>query len=628
MNGFSRLLAAAAAVPLLAGGGMTTTGCRDFGDTRQGAATEAGGPLVRFEGLGADDVLPLRWRVALQAEDVDGVARVALACGRADEEARRPLHAWSGAPFAAEVELSPCFGDSAEETTRAVLVATAEDALGAVGEARLEVVLDRRLPQVTVEVPARVRPGGALEVRISAPPARPGGSVPALATAPAVTVDGVPRAVEERAPGLFVATITAPRPDGLEARDVPMQLVVSARSEAGNELRLTREVVSSVVAWERELPAQVVKPVLDAHRPIAAQSGLSIALLTESGSADTWIPGRVDPQTGALLIPRFDRPGTARAFASDGRPIFEERNGAGQTVHYFGGWSGQTDTPVSLQLQGPLLRLPDRTCALAVTDPCQLPTFQFQCLGGAGSAPYVSAQPAGPNVGVYVASGQVGAAFDFYGCGTGGTSNRPRTSVLWQPGMVSDPLLADVASEAPGMIARVLAAGDTGRFALTYLSSKGERVTRLTGADGFEADEPMGTGTAEVLAVRPKSLSVVAAEDGKAGTVLRLFEPGRASPAREYPLDLRLEPVGGAGELAQVSPNATAFSDDRFAMVGRTHDFGRGVLAMNADFTPAFLYRYPRGTSSLTLVHDGRDDGLLYLLDATNHRVVALWPAW
>ncbi len=589
------------------------------------ALERGGGPVLRIDSPRADDILPLRWRVSLTAEDVDRVASVAILCGREDESDRRPLHAWTTAPYEADVDLSLCLGSSEVTQARVHLLATAADGEGNSSTAEVSFTLDRNLPQLTALLPARVRPNAPVEVRLF--------SESALAAPPLVQVDGAAVPVTPGAGGEWVATFLPP-PIGaaawsgsgapplsvLEAVERPVQVTITARTDVGNELTFTREVVTSVVAWERDLPAQLIVPDADDRQPVGTATGLSVALAMEDEDpTGPWIPARIDAATGELSLPPLSPTDTGRGFAHDGRPILNRAEGSGPPHHELVDWTGVTLQKGDLGT-GPLARLPERTCVQDVAaGSCTSPGFQYRCLGGADSQELGQLVTNAYTAQLATVSGGAVVSLDFAACTAGRVND---LALYWDGQSISAPALADVNPNVPEL-SRVLPVGNTGRFAVAHLDSEGQRVTRFLDGSGFRPGV-MHTGDRTLLFARPSG-SVVTATSANGQTRLEVFDASSEDPVGSAVLPgTFLQKASEGLETTQV--NAAVFGDDRVLFAGWTHHFGRAVVALGPDLAPAYVYRYPRGTSSLTVAYG--EGGYVYLVDATNHRVTALYADW
>ena len=599
--------------------------CRPMGSTDT-PAERGGGPLIKIQSPRADDILPLRWRVALTAEDVDRVANVAVLCGLESESDRRPLHAWTTAPYEAELDLTLCLGEGAPPQARVGLLVTATDGAGNTSTAEVAFTVDRTLPNLNALLPSRVRPNAPVEVRLS--------SDTVLAAPPLVQVDGQAVPVSQAPDGAYVATFMPP-PIGaaawtgadavplevLEQVERPVLVTIRARTEVGNELSFTREVVTSVVAWERDLPAQLIAVAADDRRPVGTATGLSVALAMENGEqGGPWIPAHVDAQTGELSLPPLLPDETGRGFAHDGRPIIIRKGAAGDEEHTLIEWNGKAVQTGNLGT-APLARLADRTCVQDVpTGTCSSPSFQYRCLGGADSVSMAPLSTSAFTARQSMVSGNAVVSLDFATCTAGRVGN---LALYWDGQNLLAPALASINANQPEF-SRVLPVGKSGRFAVAHLNDEGQRVTRFFDGDGF-GPAPLLTDARALLFARPQSQSVVTATTEGGQTLLEVFDATSTGPVASRVLPGTFMHTAPEGlESSQV--NAAVFEDDRVLFAGWTHHFGRAVVALSADLSPAYVYRYPRGTSSLTVAYG--EGGYVYLVDATNHRVTALYADW
>jgi hypothetical protein len=604
------------------------SGCRPLDE--KSAAMGGDGPRVQLASPRPEEILPVRWRVVLSAEDVDGVQQVSLSCGPEGTSDRPPLHTWTAGPYEADLDLTPCLGGSASTQTRVELRVLALDGVGNAGTAQVVFVVDRSLPSVVAQLPSRVGPRQQVPVRLET------GS--ALAGPPVVRVDGAPLPLVAKgsawegaftAPALGAAAWTGAGPapaSVLEDLEETVTVTVSARSAAGNELSFTREVAVSVVAWERDVAARLIRVTEEGHLPVATAEGLAVAVQSEDAADGGWLPARLVFESGALQMPELPEEFTAHTFGADGRPVLHGFTGTGTPVLVKMEWNGQLSTPVPAAFSGtPTVRLPDRTChQVAVTGGCggAVPTYKYQCADGS-SSPVVSpasSETRGDLARFSAVSGAAAVSLAFEGC-----FNSPEASLFWDGTVASSPTLSEVEGGFRP-IQRLLPVGDKMQFTLTFHSKAQQKVvTRRLDATGFMNEPAMLTADRDVLFVRPGTKTVVTATEEEGKTRLELFIAGHPGPSGATVLLPGLFRHAGPAALAPTQLTAAVFADDRALYLGRTHSHGRAVVALNPDLSVAYVYRYPRATSSLTLVQGPER---VYLVDADNDRVTALHAGW
>lgn len=309
---------------------VAALGCRDL-SYQPPDQKENKPPTVSWISPTNGQVVPLTHFVQLDVEDPNGVGAVTLMCQGV------PVFTWSAPPDSANVDLSPCknLGSLNDAGTRRTvrLTAVASDLLGAtVTTPPISVQIDVSLATLDVHSPARVQPGGAMNVGIV--------SNQALLYAPKVFFGQQEATVTSTDGGLteFVATGTAPgigadtwagQADG--GNDVPLELLmqvempipvtIDARAQSGNDTHVDLQILDSRVLWQKPIPGgydRYDNGTVTEH-PVATAAGLVLPVVGLNGS---WVPALfsatdgtftpyTDPQTAEYTFQAVDGHGRA-----------------------------------------------------------------------------------------------------------------------------------------------------------------------------------------------------------------------------------------------------------------------------------------------------------------------------
>ncbi len=625
--------------------------CRDLSFADPEAANV--GPRVSFPNLSDGQKLPIRWQLELGVEDTDGIRSASVWCHRPSDGERVLVASWSAAPFVKDVSFTACLPSTSGVIhlvpTDLMLEASAVDNRGlpSAVPVRRWVHVDPMLPGVTLDLQASVLPNKPVPFEIR--------SDLELIAPPTVVIEGIAvQVVPGNEPRTWNASFTAP-PLGTDStggtsdslsvlEDIRrvLPLTVSAVAVNGNSVSVTRDVVVSRVLWERVVPGQIRSapdggsPTAADGLPVSNDQGLWVPLASEGVATafSGWLPGFVEAKTGQFRGPSFDPTRfTGRALGRDGTAIVEEKSAAGAPMS---SWlidpTGETRMVTDV-LDGlrPALRFADRTCVQQEKElnACSgSGTHQLECISGAGfseSQPIPFTGIPGTS-GLGSVSGDTALSVEFVDWQCKSTLDNGTLLLLKGDG-------GTVTSIPNGQVSdfyRVIPLGQSGRFAVDFRDAFGLRAAQRIRQDGqpeltyFTAQDPT-VPMESILDV------VVGRDDGSLVTLTTADSVGvlrawKAAATTTQPLpDFFQRP--SVNDQLNAMPYGVSFPDGRIAVLAKTHEYGRAVIATDAQLRPRWIYRYPRGTQSAMLLSDSAN-GHLYLVDFQNNVVVALSRDW
>lgn len=609
-----------------------SSGCRDLSYADPAEANAA--PLLEWQEPPAEGLHPLRARAAFEVTDVDGIDSLSLSCILHGTGEEHVLKIWVAKPFTGEVNLSDCFASApsplpaeAELELRALAV----DRRGGETRQSRTLLVSTVVPSVLLEAPLRAVPGQlvAIQVHTDTP----------LSGPPSATADGVPVPVQSSgaaspwkvefvAPGVgadLEADRTSADLETLEALERPVEVAVRLTSTGGNVAELRRTILVSRVLWERPVPAILHSPQTADERPIGSAAGLSVAVKQESSNAGGgWVPAFFDAKSGAFEATLIQPGESGRGFTANGLPLVTSADGS--TTRWLAR-NGEVMGQGALA-PGQLVRLADRTCversSRDPTFPCMdFARMSFECLSttgvsGSNVVQHTQSATEAGQAQLFAASGSTIAALGFQECSV------DVDTTLWFDGAtLTESSLGNDASA----LHRLLPIGGSGTFALVYTENATKTYVARVLAGGTQTgayQAPLSAPDEAVLARASGALLHLSFT--ATTTTLTSWPPQAAAPASTgtFPVGARYLPDPNAPHLPL---NAVALGDGRVAVLVRTHDFGRAVIATDPQLRPRWIYRYPRGTLDLRLVSDEAGSAL-YLVDFDNNHVVALSPFW
>jgi hypothetical protein len=624
--------------------GALLAGCLDL--SLPATQLQDPGPIVSFDTPADGGLIPLTSLVQLEVTSFHGIQDVTLRCNDLT------VQQWRGQPpFYATIDFTPCSaagvlqGTDGGASVPAKLQAQGVDSLGVQGPvAEVDVQLDVSSPAISISAPSRVSPGGALTAVITSD--RP------LAAYPVVEVQGSPATVVGNPGGLTFTATYDPLPQiGVDAYDAgapdadipidvledverPLLLTVDARGLNGNATHVTFQMLLSRIVWQKPVPGIITSdagffaPCSDLPIAAAAPSGLQLPLFARAdpldGFAGICVPGFMSAADGTFT-PVADALGDAGsrliAFDGTGRALWSD--GKTASVYEPGSQSLDQSAAVPFDLYGRrLLPLGPGTLCQAQQGTVSPPCFtNLNCLtpSGAVVGSPVATFPFAPAL--ELTSGDIYFAWSRAGVSCAVGTNCACSDDLFVGRLGA---MATVPNPFNGVPPSHVFPVDGG-FIVDFFSVAGLQQIQSVNAAGV-----FGTNTWDIASSGGARRLVAAYPDGTlvsaqllSGTGESIFEgwaPNVSGPVLSSRIPGFLFPgFGNGGYVATQKGLALLVSTD-------FPPTSAGVVFLDLNLRPRWLYRYPQIPSDLTRMQLVADPTAqrLYLVDVAANAAVAL----
>ena len=273
------------------------------------------GPTLTIHSPQPGDTIPLDAPVSLDADSVNGVASVTVACGGAPSTG---VFTWNVPPYTGVIDFTRCTLLASGVTDAGVgqlqLTFTGVDTLGHASSKSFQVFLDTSTATLSATLPERVVPKDPLLLTVASN--RP------LLLPPTVRLAGkeadgiVQRPNPDAGPPFYDVTFSQTPGIGIDDYtgdpfNVPFEvlsdversvgLTIDARATNGNSSHLEQNVLLSRVVWERLVPGRVANA---AATPVATVDGLGVALATvdtNPTATSDWLPAFFQAADGTYV---------------------------------------------------------------------------------------------------------------------------------------------------------------------------------------------------------------------------------------------------------------------------------------------------------------------------------------
>ena len=610
------------------------------------------------------DTINLTAQVSVSAFSVNGIASVSVLCGPLDGGAHT-LYTWTAGPYLALVDFSPC-----QDVTQPNPVdggypllqvgAQALSDAGAVQQATVQVNVNTRGPQLTVQYPPSAQPNSPFTVTVTS-------NVP-LQSFPQVTLGTLPGQVSAvsdggalsyvaffpSTPGLgtdnFPYDAGMPVPiEVLTDTEEPVRLTVTATAQgSGNSTEVDLSVDLTRVVWDRYIPGQPASssPTQWAADPVAFGQGLVLPLATTAGgnASSVWIPGvlgRVDGIFFGFDPAVLDGGYVARGLNARGETLAFSFTGNGSNLllapapNVNGPLVTATGGPASAN--APLTRVDDRLClqdsvtACSLTNTESLTCYTPQLSTVTATSAVASTGP--PTPGVVAGAGGRYLSPNVAICGSSwNLVDLPAGTVSFGPTVDSN----GCAIQA---VDKLLAVGDgtfvvqltsncsvTGVVAPVYPILRVGAGSAILGAYTAPQSSP-STVQAELVAALADG-RVVTLSNAPPYSNFELWSLNSTAPDIVTPIAGLYDTAdntadnGSPSILAESTYSAT---DGSFAVLLSGATGGMDVLAFGPNLQPLWLYVYPRVTDPTTSrLVSAPSVSDVYLVDEFNNYALSL----